>query len=156
MKVRCLRALGEQSGKDQSKEPLKLVHSSKAMEEIQIIEKEGEPESREITQSPCQASVHQWTPKEDQPRLEEVIEEKESPQPQLRRSTRHHKANAKYANATLTEDQVADILTKVFNTAKFQKVTWNVDLGGIERESVLRGSVKNQAPPLSLESSRAF
>jgi transposase InsO family protein len=55
---------------------------------------------------------------------------------------------------TKTENQVADILTKVFNTAKFQKATWNFDPGGIERESVLRGSVKNQAPPLSL--SRIF
>ena len=139
-----------QESKFRAKEPLELVHSSKEIEEIQFFEDKGKPESREITQSPCQASVHQWTPKEDQPRLEEVIEEKESPQPQLRRSTRHHKANAKYANATLTEDQVADILTKVLNTAKFQKATWNVDPGGIERESMLRGSVKNQAPPLSL------
>ena len=63
---------------------------------------------------------------------------------------RHHKANNRYANATLTEDQVANILTKVFNTAKFQKATWNFDPGGIKRESVLRGSVKNQALPLSL------
>jgi hypothetical protein len=47
------------------------------MEEIHIFEKEGEPQSREITQSPCQTSVHQWTPKEDQPRREEVIEEEE-------------------------------------------------------------------------------
>ena len=63
---------------------------------------------------------------------------------------RHHKANHRYANATLTEDQVADILTKVFNIVKFQKATWNFDPGGIERELVLRGSVKSQAPPLSL------
>ena len=130
----------EQSGKDQSK----------AMEEIQIFEKEGEPKSREITQSPWQMGVNHRTPKEDRPRREEVIEKEESPQPQLRRLMRHHKANHRYANATLTEDQVADILTKVFNTAKFKKATWNIDPGGIERESVLRGSVKNQAPPLSL------
>ena len=82
------------------------------------------------------------------------MEEEESPQPQLRRLTRHHKANPKYANATLTEDQVANILSKVLNTTKFQKATWYVNPGGIERESVLRGSVKNQAPPLSL--SRIF
>uniref|UniRef100_A0A2N9EMD7 Retrovirus-related Pol polyprotein from transposon TNT 1-94-like beta-barrel domain-containing protein n=1 Tax=Fagus sylvatica TaxID=28930 RepID=A0A2N9EMD7_FAGSY len=132
------------------KEPLELVHSSKAMEEIQIFENEGEPESRGITQSPCQTNVHQWKPKEDRPRLEEVIEKEESPQPQLRRSMRHHKANHRYANAILTKDQVADILTKVLSIAKFQKATWNFDPGGIERESVLRGSVKNQAPPLSL------
>jgi hypothetical protein len=71
---------------------------------------------------------------------------------------RHHKANHRYANAILTEDQVADILTKVLNTVKFQKATWNFDPGGIERESVLRGSVKNQAPSLSLSRifSRAF
>jgi hypothetical protein len=73
---------------------------------------------------------------------------------------RNHKANHRYANATLTEDQVADILTKVLNIAKFQKATWNVNPGGIERESVLRGSVKNQTPPLSLSlfriSSRVF
>jgi hypothetical protein len=54
-----------QESKFRAKEPLELVHSSKAMEEIQIFENEGEPESREITQSPCQTSVHQWTPKED-------------------------------------------------------------------------------------------
>jgi hypothetical protein len=93
---------------------------------------------------------------EDQPRREEVIEEEESPQPQLRRSMRHHKANHRYANATLTKDQVANILTKVLNTAKFQKATWYVDPGRIEKESVLRGSVKNQAPPLSLSLSRIF
>jgi hypothetical protein len=133
-------SMEEQSGKDQSK----------AMEEIQIFEKEGEPKSREITQSPWQMSVHHRTPKEDRPRREEVIEKEESPQPQLRRSMRHHKANHRYANATLTEDQVADIFTKVFNTTKFKKATWNIDPGGIERESMLRGSVKNQAPPLSL------
>ena len=46
------KSMEEQSGKDQSKEPLELVHSSKAMEEIQIIEKESEPKSREITQGP--------------------------------------------------------------------------------------------------------
>jgi hypothetical protein len=98
--------------------------------------------------------VHHKTPKEDQLRLEEVIEGEESLEPQLRRSTRQRKTNHRYANATLTEDQVADILTKVFNTAKFKKATWNIDPSGIERESVLRGSVKNQAPPLSL--SRIF
>ena len=38
-----------QESKFSAKEPLELAHSSKAMEEIQIIEKEGEPESREIT-----------------------------------------------------------------------------------------------------------
>ena len=123
------------------------------MEGIHIFEKEGKPQSRETTQSPCQTSVHQWTPKEDQPRREEVIEEEESPQPQLRRSKRNHKANPRYANATLTEDQVTEILTKVFNTTKFQKATWYVNLDGIERESMLTGSFKNQAPPLSLESS---
>uniref|UniRef100_A0A2N9J3P0 Uncharacterized protein n=1 Tax=Fagus sylvatica TaxID=28930 RepID=A0A2N9J3P0_FAGSY len=139
-----------QKSKFSAKEPLELVHSSKAMEEIQIIEKEGEPESKEITQSPCQTSVHQWTPKEDRPRRQEVIEEEASPQPQLRRSTRQRKTNPRYANATRTKDQVANILTKVLNTAKFQKASWNVYPGGIERESVLRGSVKNQAPPLSL------
>ena len=95
---------------------------------------------------------------EDQPRRDEVIEEEESPQPQLRRSMRHHKANHRYANAILTKDQVANILTKVLNTAKFQKATWYVDPSRIEKESVLRGSVKNQAPPLSLslESSLEF
>ena len=41
-----------QESKFRAQEPLELVHSSKAMEEIQIIENEGEPESREITQSP--------------------------------------------------------------------------------------------------------
>uniref|UniRef100_A0A2N9G7D6 CCHC-type domain-containing protein n=1 Tax=Fagus sylvatica TaxID=28930 RepID=A0A2N9G7D6_FAGSY len=147
-----------QESKFRAKEPLELVHSSKAMEEIKIIEKEGEPESREITQSPWQMGVHHRTPGEDRLRLEEVQEGEESLEPQLRRTMRHHKANHRYANAILTEDQVADILTKVFNTAKFQKATWNFDPGGIERESVLRGSVKNQAPPLSLslESSRVF
>uniref|UniRef100_A0A2N9EBN9 Retrovirus-related Pol polyprotein from transposon TNT 1-94-like beta-barrel domain-containing protein n=1 Tax=Fagus sylvatica TaxID=28930 RepID=A0A2N9EBN9_FAGSY len=143
-----------QESKFRAKEPLELVHSSKAMEEIKIIEKEGEPESREITQSPWQMGVHHRTPGEDRLRLEEVQEGEESLEPQLRRTMRHHKANHRYANAILTEDQVADILTKVFNTAKFQKATWNFDPGGIERESVLRGSVKNQAPPLSL--SRIF
>uniref|UniRef100_A0A2N9H439 Uncharacterized protein n=1 Tax=Fagus sylvatica TaxID=28930 RepID=A0A2N9H439_FAGSY len=143
-----------QESKFRAKEPLELVHSSKAMEEIKIIEKEGEPESREITQSPWQMGVHHKTPGEDRLRLEEVQEGEESLEPQLRRTMRHHKANHRYANAILTEDQVADILTKVFNTAKFQKATWNFDPGGIERESVLRGSVKNQAPPLSL--SRIF
>ena len=63
--------------------------------------------------------VHHRTPKEDQPRREEVIEKEESPQSQLRRSMRHHKANQRYANATLTKDQVANILIKVLNTAKF-------------------------------------
>ena len=63
---------------------------------------------------------------------------------------RHHKANHRYANAILIEDQVVDILSKVLNTTKFQKTTWHIDPGEIERESVLRGSVKNQAPPLSL------
>uniref|UniRef100_A0A2N9EWY2 Uncharacterized protein n=1 Tax=Fagus sylvatica TaxID=28930 RepID=A0A2N9EWY2_FAGSY len=140
--------------KFRAKEPLELVHSSKTMEEIKIIEKEGEPESREITQSPWQMGVHHRTPGEDRLRLEEVQEGEESLEPQLRRTMRHHKANHRYANAILTEDQVADILTKVFNTAKFQKATWNFDPGRIERESVLRGSVKNQAPPLSL--SRIF
>uniref|UniRef100_A0A2N9HLQ3 Uncharacterized protein n=1 Tax=Fagus sylvatica TaxID=28930 RepID=A0A2N9HLQ3_FAGSY len=82
-----------QESKFSAREPLELVHSSKAMEEIQVIEKEGEPESREITQSPWQMGVHHRTPKEDQPRQEEVIEKEESPQPQLRRSMRHHKAN---------------------------------------------------------------
>uniref|UniRef100_A0A2N9H8C5 GAG-pre-integrase domain-containing protein n=1 Tax=Fagus sylvatica TaxID=28930 RepID=A0A2N9H8C5_FAGSY len=135
-----------QESKFRAKEPLELVHSSKAMEEIKIIEKEGEPESREITQSPWQMGVHHRTPGEDRLRLEEVQEGEESLEPQLRRTMRHHKANHRYANAILTEDQVADILTKVFNTAKFQKATWNFDPGGIERESVLRGSVKNQAP----------
>jgi hypothetical protein len=143
-----------QESKFSAKEPLELVHSSKAMEEIKIIEKEGEPESREITQSPWQMGVHHRTPGEDRLRLEEVQEGEESLEPQLRRTMRHHKANHRYANAIFTEDQVADILTKVFNTAKFQKATWNFDPGGIERESVLRGSVKNQAPPLSL--SRIF
>ena len=57
-----------QESKFNAKEPLELVHLSKAMEEIQIFENEGEPESREITQSPCQTSVHQWIPKEDRPR----------------------------------------------------------------------------------------
>uniref|UniRef100_A0A2N9F8R9 CCHC-type domain-containing protein n=1 Tax=Fagus sylvatica TaxID=28930 RepID=A0A2N9F8R9_FAGSY len=133
-------SMEEQSGKDQSK----------VIEEIQFFEDKGEPESREITQSPWQKDVHHKTPKEDRPRLEEVIEGEESLEPQLRRSTRQRKTNPRYANATLTKDQVADIHTKVLNTAKFQKVTWNVDPGGIERESVLRGNVKNQAPPLSL------
>jgi hypothetical protein len=94
--------------------------------------------------------VHHRTPKEDQPRLEEVIKGEECLEPQLRRLTRQQKTNPRYANATLTKDQVANILIKVLNTAKFQKATWNVDPGGIERESVLRGSVKDQAPPLSL------
>ena len=94
--------------------------------------------------------VHHKTPKEDQLRLEEVIEGEESLEPQLRRSTRQRKTNHRYANATLTEDQIVDILTKVFNTTKFKKATWNIDLGVIKRESVLRGSVKNQVPPLSL------
>jgi hypothetical protein len=50
-----------QESKFRAKEPLELVHSSKAMEEIKIIEKEGEPESREITQSPWQMGVHHRT-----------------------------------------------------------------------------------------------
>uniref|UniRef100_A0A2N9I986 CCHC-type domain-containing protein n=1 Tax=Fagus sylvatica TaxID=28930 RepID=A0A2N9I986_FAGSY len=125
-----------QESKFRAKEPLELVHSSKAMEEIKIIEKEGEPESREITQSPWQMGVHHRTPGEDRLRLEEVQEGEESLEPQLRRTMRHHKANHRYANAILTEDQVADILTKVFNIAKFQKATWNFDPGGIERDLV--------------------
>jgi hypothetical protein len=72
-----------QESKFRAKEPLELVHSSNVMEEIQIIEKEGEPKSREITQSPWQMGVHHRTPKEDQPRQEEVIEKEESPQPHL-------------------------------------------------------------------------
>ena len=57
-----------QDSKFRAKEPLELVHSSKVMEEIQIIEKKGEPESKEITQSPWQMGVHHRTPNEDQPR----------------------------------------------------------------------------------------
>uniref|UniRef100_A0A2N9J033 Uncharacterized protein n=1 Tax=Fagus sylvatica TaxID=28930 RepID=A0A2N9J033_FAGSY len=75
---RMPESMEEQSEKDQSK----------VIEEIQIIKKEGEPESREITQSPWQMGVHHKTPKEDQLRLEEVIEGEESLEPQLRRSTR--------------------------------------------------------------------
>jgi hypothetical protein len=137
---RMPESMEEQSGKDQSK----------VIEEIQFFEDEGEPESSEITQNPWQTGVYHRTLGEDRLRPEEVQEGEESLEPQLRRSTRQRKTNHRYANAILTEDQVADILTKVFNTAKFQKVTWNVDPGGIERESVLRESVKNQAPPLSL------
>ena len=114
----------EQSGKDQSK----------AIEEIQFFEDEGEPKSSEITQNPWQTGVHHRTPGEDRLRPEEVQEGEESLEPQLRRSTRQRKTNPRYANAILTEDQVADIHTKVFNTAKFSKATWNVDPGGIERE----------------------
>uniref|UniRef100_A0A2N9FFS6 CCHC-type domain-containing protein n=1 Tax=Fagus sylvatica TaxID=28930 RepID=A0A2N9FFS6_FAGSY len=110
-------SMEEQSEKDQSK----------VIEEIQFFEDEGEPESSEIIQNPWQMGVHHKTPKEDQLRLEEVIEGEESLEPQLRRSTRQRKTNHRYANATLTEDQVADILTKVFNTAKFKKATWNID-----------------------------
>ena len=94
--------------------------------------------------------VHHRTPGEDRLRLEEVQEGEESLEPQLRRLTRQQKTNPRYANAILTKDQVANILTKVLDTAKFQKATWYVNPGGVERESVLRGSVKNQAPPLSL------
>jgi hypothetical protein len=94
IKKKMPESMEEQSRKDQSK----------VIEEIQFFEDEGEQESSEITQNPWQTGVHHRTPEEDRPRLEEVIEEEESLEPQLRRLIRQRKTNPRYANAALTED----------------------------------------------------
>uniref|UniRef100_A0A2N9FG96 CCHC-type domain-containing protein n=1 Tax=Fagus sylvatica TaxID=28930 RepID=A0A2N9FG96_FAGSY len=110
----------------------------------------GDDVEQRVAQNPWQTGV---TPGEDRLRLEEVQEGEESLEPQLRRTMRHHKANHRYANAILTEDQVADILTKVFNTAKFQKATWNFDPGGIERDKqrkICTSTLEQVATPTSV------
>ena len=61
--------------------------------------------------------------KEFQMKIEKEVEEDGSPQPQLRRSSGQRKTNPKYTNAMLIEGD-------------YQRK--------IERESVLRGSVRNQ------------
>uniref|UniRef100_A0A2N9EU04 GAG-pre-integrase domain-containing protein n=1 Tax=Fagus sylvatica TaxID=28930 RepID=A0A2N9EU04_FAGSY len=59
----------------------------------EIAEKMPESMEEQSGKDQSKTGVHHKTPMEDQPRREEVIEEEESPQPQLRRSMRHHKAN---------------------------------------------------------------
>ena len=53
---------------------------------------------------------------------------------------------------TKTEDQVADIYTKGLNATKFVdfRKQLSITIMAKLRESILKGSVKNQAPPLSL------
>ena len=59
IKDKNLESMGEQSRKDQFM----------VIDELQPFEDEGEPESKEITQSPWQTGVYHRTPEEDQPRI---------------------------------------------------------------------------------------